>query len=249
MWLSYWRVWRRYHRYTVHGFEEHVPNDEARLIVGYHARGLAVDMCILTLEIYERLGYLPHGMVHRGVEKIPPLRWLTKQLGFVVRDNGDDLRAAVDRHQHLVATPGGGEEGCRRFDDSYRVNWGENLGYVRIAVKYGLKIVPVGAAGVDACYIGLTSGPDLGRRLGFPKDYEWLAWVGLGPLGVWPFSPPFPVRLYQLIGPPIDPRDHGATSPADDRALRDVHRRVMGAVQGLIDEARARVRDESEASA
>src|SRR5262245_12796647 len=141
LWLAYWRWWRLYHRYTVEGLE-HLDGPRARVIAGYHGRPLAYDMCMLTVTLYDRLGYMPHGTVHRGVRYVPPMHWLASGLGFVIED-GSELRRAVERGEHIVVTPGGGEEGCRRFDDSYRVNWGLRTGYVKLAVKYGLEIVPV----------------------------------------------------------------------------------------------------------
>jgi hypothetical protein len=45
-----------------------------------------------------------------------------------------------------------------------------------------------------------------------------------------------------MVGPPIDPRDDGAVSADDRPALLRVHRRVVAAVQGLIDAAQARRR-------
>lgn len=238
-WLAYWRWWRLYHRYTVEGLE-HLDGRRARVIAGYHGRPLAYDMCMLTVTLYERLGYMPHGTVHRGVRHVPPMHWLARGLGFVIED-GQELADAVARGEHVVVTPGGGEEGCRRFDDTYRVAWGTRTGYVRLAVKYGLEIVPVAAAGADDGFIGLNSGPVLGRALGLPRDYAWIVWLGLGPLGLWPLSPPFPVRMHQMIGPPIDPRDDGVRSPDDREGLLRVHRRVTAAVQRLLDRARGRL--------
>jgi hypothetical protein len=65
-----------------------------------------------------------------------------------------------------------------------------------------------------------------------------MPWVGLGPLGLFPFSPPFPVRMQQLIGEPIDPR---AVRPDDREGLLRVHQRVVAAVQALLDRARGRL--------
>jgi hypothetical protein len=240
LWVAYWRALQYYHRYSAEGLE-HLDGGEARMIVGYHGRPLAFDMCMLTIAVYDRLGYLPHGMVHRGVEYVRPMRWLARGIGFVITD-GPDLVAAIRRGEHIITTPGGGDEGCRRFDDSYRVNWGERLGYVRLAVKHGLKIVPAASAGADSGYIGLNSGPALGRALGLPKDYAFIVWTGIGLTGLYPLSPAFPVRMHSMVGPPLDPRDDGAVSPDDRPALLRVHRRVVAAVQGLLDEARARMR-------
>src|SRR5206468_3321047 len=117
LWLRFWREMQCYHRYRVEGLE-HLDGGSARLIVGYHGRPFALDMCMLTVAIHDRLGYLPHGIVHRGVDAIPPLGWLVDGLGFV-RGDGPDLAAAVARGEHIVVTPGGAREGCRSWRDRY----------------------------------------------------------------------------------------------------------------------------------
>jgi 1-acyl-sn-glycerol-3-phosphate acyltransferase len=207
------------------------------LIAGYHGRPFAWDMCMLMVALYDRLGYLPHGVMHRGADRIAPLRWLTRSLGAVTgADRG--LAAVVARGEHIMVTPGGTREGCRSFRDRYRVAWGESVGYLRLALKYRLPIVPVAAAGADDTYLALTDGPALGRRLGLPRDWQWLPWLGIGPLGPFPLSPPFPVRLRQLVGDPIHVAD--AASPHDRDGLLALHRRVTGAVQALLDRARGR---------
>src|SRR5437899_165980 len=199
IWLPYWRLRMRYHRYTVEGLE-HLDGPQAKLIAGYHGRGVALDMCMLNIAIYDRLHYMPHSLMHRVSALVPWWHWLLDGLEFFVGD-GPALAAAVRRGEHLIVTPGGAKEACRRWDDSYRVHWGEHVGYVRLAVKYGLPIVPVGAAGADGTYIGLNDGPAFGRRLGIPKNYAYLAWLGFGPLGLYPWSPPFPARFNPIAGP------------------------------------------------
>jgi hypothetical protein len=237
-WLAYWRLWQRYHRYTVEGLE-HLDGGHAALIVGYHGRPLAVDMCMLTVALHDRLGYLPHGIVHRGVRAFPAVERFTRELGFFTED-GPELAAAIARGEHIVVTPGGGQEGCRSFWHRYEVSWGERVGYVRLALKHRLPIVPVGTAGVDDRYIGINDAETTGRRLGVPSMWSWTLWLGIGPFGVYPFTPPFPVRLRQLVGAPIDPLAEGEVPPDDREALLRVHRRVVRAVQALLDQARMR---------
>lgn len=236
LWCAYWRLLQRYHRYTVEGLE-HLDTPGAKLVVGYHGRPLAFDMCMLTVALHDRLGYLPHGIAHRGTDLLPPFKWFIDSLGFVTGDDGS-LAAAVARGEHIVTTPGGGEEGMRSFRDRYRVAWGRHTGYLKLALKYDLPVVPVGAAGADDGYIGLNDGPALGRWLGLPKVIEWAPWVGVGPLGLWPFSPPFPVRMHQIVGEPIDLRTECAGRPAGPETLGRLHERVTRAVQTLLDRAR-----------
>lgn len=235
-WLGYWRMSQLYHRYTVEGLH-HLDGKRSMLIVGYHGRPLAFDMCMLTVALHDRLGYLPHGVVHRSMAQSPLLSWSNDALGFVTGD-GEGMRRAIAKGEHIMTTPGGGLEGCRNFLQRYRVRWNDHIGYLRLARKYRLPIVPVAAAGADDTYIGLVDADAVGRLLGLSGKWAWLLWVGVGPLGLYPFSPPFPVQLRQLIGPPIDPWAANVKDDDNDDALLRIHSIVVHAVQDLLDQAR-----------
>jgi 1-acyl-sn-glycerol-3-phosphate acyltransferase len=235
-WLSVWRTLRWYHRYTVEGIEN-LLGDEPVLIVGYHGRPMAFDMCILPVELYERLGYMPHGITNASVDSVPGLRWLSDGLGFFAGDE-PGIADAVARGEHLIVTPGAALEGSRSARHRYEVDWGDHVGYLRLALRHGLKVVPVGAAGCDDGYIGLNDGYELAKRVGMPRG--WALWFGLGPLGLFPFSPPFPVRYHQIVGSPIDLTARGPVDPNDRKALLRLHRQVTGTVQALLERALAR---------
>lgn len=241
-WLATWRFWQCYHRYTVEGFE-HLDVDHSVLIAGYHARGLAFDMCMLTARIYEELGYFPHGIIHRGSENVRVMKWMFDRLGFIVGD-GKAMKQAVARGEHIMVTPGGEREGMRSHRDRYRVNWGKRMGYLQLAIRHRLPIVPVAASGADDTYFGVYDSHALGQRLGVPRQWDFALWLGLGPLGPYPFSPPFPVRLHQIIGPPIDDHLELSAEQADGERekLKPYHDLVVGRVQDLLDLARTKRR-------
>lgn len=228
-WIQGWRAMARYHRYEVHGLDN-LRLGRAALIVGYHGRPLAHDQCMLTVAIHDALGYLPHGVIH-GAMQSPGLKRITDELGFVSGD-GPDVEAAVARGEHLLVQPGGTKEGCRSYRHRYRVRWGRRRGYLRLAIRHGLPIVPAAASGVDDCFIGLNDGYAWGKRLNVPLRLP--AWVGVGPMGLWPFSPPFPVKIRQHIGAPIWPD----VDLDDQDGIERLHAQVSGAVQGLLNDAR-----------
>lgn len=230
-WLRYWAVMQRYHRYEVQGLE-HLRGGPA-LLIGYHGRVVARDLCMLSVEIHRRLGYLPHVVANQLLLRTPYVRALTSALGFVAGDH-PSLEAAVRRGEHLLVTPGGVREAARSFRARYRVDWGQRTGYLRLALRYRLPLIPIGASGVDDAFFGLNDGYRLGRRLGAPAGLP--PYLALGPLGPWPLSPPFPVKIRQRIGAPIhlDPD----LDPADQAGLLRWHERVTRAVQQQIDLAR-----------
>jgi hypothetical protein len=231
-WLTAFRALRRYHRYEVLGME-HLERPGAVLIVSYHGRPLALDNCMLTVSVYERLGYLPHGVIHGYFGENPALRWLIDGLGFVTGD-GEEIAQAVAQGEHILVQPGGTREGCRSVRHRYEVDWGERIGYLRLALKYRLPIVPVAGAGVDDGYIGLNDGYVWGQRLGLPHRLP--LWLGVGIGGLWPLALPLPVKMTQIIGEPIDLHLRERIDREDRQALLTVHRVVIHAVQALLDQ-------------
>ncbi|MBN1210768.1 MAG: acyltransferase family protein [Myxococcaceae bacterium] len=235
-WLAAFRTLRAWHRYEVRGLDS-LLSPGAKLIVAYHGRPLALDQCLLTVTLYERLGYLPHGIIHGYFGQNRLLRRFIDGLGFVTGD-GPGIVQAVARGEHILVQPGGTREGCRSFRHRYKVDWGERLGYLRLAIRHGLPIIPVAGDGVDDFFLGLNDGYELGRRLGVPAGLP--VWLGLGATGVWPLALPFPVKITQLVGAPIERHLGGRIDPSDRPALLELHQEVRGAVQALMDRARGR---------
>ncbi len=232
-WLRAWGAMRAYHRFEVRGIER-LDGLGAALLVGYHGRPIAHDHCMLTVTIHERYGYVPHGVVHGAVERNAIMKWVSDDLGFVTAD-GAAVEEAVKRGELLMVQPGGTREGCRSFRHRYEVDWGDRTGYLRLALRHRLPIVPVAASGVDDAYLGLNDGYALGKRLGAPARLP--VWIGVGALGLWPLSPPFPVKIVEHVGEPIDLSAEADAALADGERLLALHRRVAGAVQSLLDRA------------
>jgi 1-acyl-sn-glycerol-3-phosphate acyltransferase len=252
-WYGYWALMRRYHRFEVHHLER-LERAGPALIVGYHGRPMAHDLCMLQSLLRDRGQAMPLPIIHGALARLPLFGQLIEAGDFLLGDDAT-LATAVAAGRQIIVTPGGTREGYRSFRDRYRVNWGERLGYLRLAIKYRLPIIPTAAAGVDDTYIGLNDGYAWGKRLRLPGRLP--LWLGLGPLGLFPFSPPYPVRITLHIGEPLQLAEDGLASPAAtvpsdapgdaitnapgrDRMLA-LHRRVMTAVQALLDEARGQM--------
>lgn len=244
-WLATMAAWKRWFGYTVEGLE-HLRTHECKIVVGYHGRPLAWDLFLLGAEIHREQGYLPLALVHHDFMKWPYLRWLTEGLDWST-GKGPVLDDAIAKGRHVILAPGGEREGLRPGWVRYEVDW-RGLGYLKLAIRRGLEVVPVAASGVDATYYGLNDGPALTARLRQlrPKprtDSRPPMWFGLGPLGLYPASPPFPARIHQIVGAPIIPVYPEAEREAllgDAEALAALHARVTGRVQALLDLARTR---------
>lgn len=245
-WLAVMAAWKQWFGYEVEGME-HLRTHECKIVVGYHGRPLAWDLFMLGAEIHREQGYLPLALVHHEFMKWPYLRWLTEGLLWST-GKGPILDQAIDEGRHVILAPAGVHEGLRPGWIRYQVKW-PNLGYLRLAIARGLEVVPVAASGVDDAFFGLCDHTVIAGMLerlrkgdsGPGGGY----WAGLGPLGLYPVSPPFPVRVHQIVGAPIVP----VFEPAERKALlgnpermQQLHERVAARVQQLLDQARMRAR-------
>ncbi|PRP97711.1 hypothetical protein ENSA5_32200 [Enhygromyxa salina] len=231
--------WRRWFSYTVEGMD-HLRTHECKFVVGYHGRPLAWDLFMLGAEIHREQGYLPLALVHRNFMNWPYLRWLTEGLQWST-GKGPTLDNAIREGRHVIFAPGGASEGLRPGWVRYEVDW-RGLGYLRLAISRGVEVVPVAASGVDDAYFGLFDSERAKQRLAI-KNGDAALWAGLGPLGLYPWSPPFPARVHQIIGRPIVPvipKPERASLLGDREALQALHERVQARVQELLDLARVR---------
>ncbi len=235
-WITWWNAMRRYHRYEVVG-AEHLSAARPALLAGYHGRPIAHDLCMLQMVEWERTGSIPRAFIHGAFEHNPALRAFIEGVGFLTGDEGQ-LRAALEAGDLLMVTPGGTREGCRSFRHRYEVDWGPRRGYLKLAIKHRLPIIPAASSGVDDMFVGLNDGDAWSRMLRVP--HRMPAWIGVGPLGLWPLSPPFPVKVTQHIGTPITPHLEPGRRFDTPEALDTLHVEVTDAVQRLLDTARGR---------
>ncbi len=236
VWLAWMRSWRWNFRYSVEGLE-HLDTPQSSLVVGYHGRPVAWDVLILHEVLYRRQGRLPLAIVHDGFRDMAFTRWLIEGLDWSTGD-GEHLAAAARSGRHVLITPGGDREATRPGWIHNRVDWGQRTGFVRVAIEHGMPIVPVAASGVDNAYYGLNDGAVLGRKLNLKNRSPF--WIALGPLGFYPWSPPFPVKVHQIVGEPIDVRaTFGLVDVRDREGLATVAEHVQERVQRLLDQATA----------
>ena len=238
-WLATMAMWRRWFGYSVEGLE-HLRTHECKIVVGYHGRPLAWDLFLLGAEIHREQGYLPLALVHYDFMKWPYLRWLTEGLAWST-GKGPTLDDAIAKGRHVILAPGGEREGLRPGWVRYSVDW-QGLGYLKLAIARGVEVVPVAVSGVDATYFGLNDNAKTKQRLRMDKS-STAVWMGLGPLGLYPMSPPFPARIHQIVGAPVVPVYPESERKAllgDPVALQGLHEQVQARVQALLTLARTR---------
>lgn len=230
----------RYFGAVVRGLER-IPAGAA-LYVGNHNGAVATpDTFLFGFALYRERGLddVPYGLAHEVALNLPLINQFLVPLGAVRAGYDTAERLFAAGHKVLVY-PGGDIDAMRPWRDRNRVVFGPRRGYIRLALKAGVPIVPVVAAGAHEGFMVLTDGRATARRLGAKRIFRVEVWpLALAlPWGVtWgPLIPYWPVRTRILVEvlPPIRFRRRGDKAAADADYVEQCHTRVHGAMQAAL---------------
>ncbi|KAL5058806.1 hypothetical protein RYX36_030410 [Vicia faba] len=132
-----------------------IPSEGPVLLVGNHML-LAMDKVSLVSQIYTERDIIVRGMAH-------PLMFRRQKRGRLPEVSSyDGLRvmgifpvAATNLFKlfssksHVLLFPGGVREAFHRKGEEYKLFWPEQSEFVRMAARFGAKIVPFGSVGED----------------------------------------------------------------------------------------------------
>jgi 1-acyl-sn-glycerol-3-phosphate acyltransferase len=249
---------RFFHRATLEG-TENLPATGPFLLVANHSGGIAMAEVPVFVALYARRfgGSRPlAGFVHPLSFKVWPLSRFFPMVGAIPSTAESTLAAGVP----ILVFPGGDHETMRPLWQAYRVDFGGRVGFLRIARKAGIAIVPMGIRGSHFTAPPLVRSRALSFLAVWPRLVGVKRWAlsALGVLGAalivayvplaWPWrlllawawiaSPfsmlpwiPWPIRV--RIGKPIAPEslfDRGGDVDSLARALRIVE----DAVEDLV---------------
>jgi 1-acyl-sn-glycerol-3-phosphate acyltransferase len=229
-----------YFRAAVRGVER-VPAGAA-LYVGNHNAGLMMpEALLLGAAAYRAHGLagVPYGLAHEVVISLPLVNQFIVPLGAVRASHENALRL-FDRSAKVLVYPGGDYDAMRPFRDRDRIVFGGRRGYVRLALRAGVPIVPVVAAGAHATFIVLDDGRWLARLIGarrFLRLEVWpitlcLPWgLVIGP-GL--FYLPWPTRILMEVLDPIRFDRRGEEAAADEDYVAACAAQVEATMQDAL---------------
>jgi 1-acyl-sn-glycerol-3-phosphate acyltransferase len=137
--------------------------------------------------------------------------------------------------------PGGDLDAMRPFRHRNRIVFGGRRGYMRLALREGVPIVPVVAAGSHATFIIIDDLRWLARLLRADRCLRIKVWpltlsipwgLTLGPLF---FYIPFPVRIRVEVLTPMRFARAGEEAASDEAYVGACAAEVEGAMQAALD--------------
>jgi 1-acyl-sn-glycerol-3-phosphate acyltransferase len=228
----------------VEGFE-HLPEGPC-LVVGTHNGGnMAPDMFSLMVAFWQRVGpdYPSYGLAHDQVFAWPLVGRMIALLGGVPADpkNAETL---LRRGSTVLVYPGGDVDAFKPYADRHRVTFGGRSGFIKLALRAGVPILPVVSTGAHETFRVLTDGRSVARALGLKKLFrvEVLPFILCLPWGVWvgPFEGhiPLPSKVHLKVLPPIR-LGHGPEAAGDRELVKSLAEEVRLTMQAGLDELAA----------
>ncbi|KAJ0832600.1 putative diacylglycerol acyltransferase, serine aminopeptidase, S33, alpha/Beta hydrolase [Helianthus annuus] len=199
-----------------------IPSEGPVIFVGYHMM-LGLELAPLIAHIYADRGILVRGIAHPLMfNKLKQGRmpdnsnYDTHRLMGAVPVSATNLFKLLKSKSHILLYPGGMREALHRKGEEYKLFWPEQSEFVRMAARFGAKIVPFGVVGEDDIgelvfdYDDQMKIPYLRRFIQeiteeatqLRSDIE--GEVANQDVHLPVMSPKLPGRFYYLFGKPID---------------------------------------------
>ncbi|KAG7558865.1 Diacylglycerol acyltransferase [Arabidopsis thaliana x Arabidopsis arenosa] len=200
---------------------EGLPSEGPVVYVGYHmilGFELAPMVGLLLKERNIHMRGLTHPMVFMYIQDSlvdPKMFDKYKLMGGVPVSNMNFYKLMREK-SHVLLYPGGVREALHRKGEEYKLFWPEQSEFVRVASKFGAKIVPFGVVGEDDIFNIVLDSNDQ-RNIPILKDLMEKATKDAGNLREGDESelgnqdcyipglvPKIPGRFYYYFGKPID---------------------------------------------
>jgi len=237
--LPYMERMARYFDAEVEGLER-VPRRGPVLLVGNHSGGvLTPDTTAFFAAWYHHFGLRRAlvGLAFDAAFGIPAFATLMRKIGEVPANSRNAARA-LRAGLPVLVYPGGDHEVFRPWRERNRIDFNGRTGFVELALRLRVPVVPVVSHGGHDSILILTRGEWIGRWFGvdrirtrgFPLalQFPWgLSSVGLPGL-------PLPAKITVRVLPPMDWAKLPRRAAADPAIVRRCYDEIIGEMQATL---------------
>ncbi|XP_022740299.1 acyltransferase-like protein At3g26840, chloroplastic isoform X3 [Durio zibethinus] len=132
-----------------------IPSEGPVLCVGYHML-LGFELAPMVIQFLMERNILLRGIAHpmmfnrlREGKMLDLATFDTYRIMGAVPVSGPNFYKLMSSKSHVLLYPGGVREALHRKGEEYKLFWPEQPEFVRMASKFGAKIVPFGVVGED----------------------------------------------------------------------------------------------------
>jgi 1-acyl-sn-glycerol-3-phosphate acyltransferase len=224
--------------------QENVPARGPALVVGNHSNLFYMpDAWVVGLEIIRRRG-LNHPAYALGYDLlfgIPVVGPFLRRIGAIPA-GGQAAEQALAGGGLVLVYPGGDREACRPWTERDSIDLGDHRGFVRLALRTGVPVVPVVAHGSHDAIVVVTRGERLAKALGLHRLRIHVFPILLAPYGLTTaVTPPLPMPSAVTVEflPPLDWSGYGSEAADDEGIVDACYSEIASVMQSTLDRLHA----------
>ena len=192
-------IYSKWFRAEWEGLEK-VPTDGGALLVANHAGAIPSDAPVIMHGIEKELERPVYGMADYFFRTVPVVGTLWARAGGVSARPANAYRLLKEQQQLALVFPEGTKGPSKSFTDRYQLRRFGRGGFVEIAMRAGVPVVPIAVVGSEEAMPILLRLPSVAKALRVPYVPVTANVLVMGPLGV---VLPFPVKFKLRVLDPV----------------------------------------------
>jgi len=193
-------LYRRWFRAEWEGMEN-VPREGGALLVCNHSGAIPSDAPVIMHGIEEELHRPVYGLADHLFKGLPVVGTMWARAGGVAAHPENAYRLLREQEQLALVFPEGTKGTGKLYRDRYKLRRFGRGGFVEIAMRAGVPIVPIAVVGSEEAMPIIAKVPGLASALGVPYVPITANMLVFGPLGL---VLPFPAKIKVRVLDPVE---------------------------------------------
>jgi 1-acyl-sn-glycerol-3-phosphate acyltransferase len=217
-------IYRKWFRADWVGLEK-IPTDGGALLVANHAGAIPADAPVIMHGIETELERPVYGLADNYFRSMPVIGTMWSRLGGLPAHPDNAYRLLKEQNQLVLVFPEGSKGPGKNFTERYQLRRFGRGGFVEIAMRAGVPVVPIAVVGSEEAMPTLAHIPGLAKAIGAPYAPITANMLALGPLGlVGHFPAKFRLKVLDPVHfdvPPDQERYSRSKVMEESEAIRD----------------------------
>ena len=179
---------------------EHIPRDGGALLVANHAAAIPSDAPAIMHGIETELGRAVYGLAEYLFRALPVVGTMWSRVGGVPAHPDNAYRLLHDDKQLVLVFPEGSKGTGKHYRDRYKLHRFGRGGFVEIAMRSGVPIIPIAVVGAEESMPILFKSRRIASLLNIPYFPITANMLAFGPAGMLIY---FPAKFRIRVLPPV----------------------------------------------
>src|SRR6266545_5892951 len=179
---------------------EHIPRTGGALIVANHAGAIPSDAPVIMHGVETELSRPVYGLAENLLRSLPMIGTIWSRVGGVAAHPENAYRLLHDDRQLVLVFPEGTKGTGKLYRDRYKLHRFGRGGFVEIAMRSGVPVVPIAVVGAEESMPMVWESPRLAKMLNVPYVPLTANMLLFGPAGLFVY---LPAKFKLRVLPPV----------------------------------------------